>query len=98
MFLLKARTLPVLATVAAAVTALMVAAPAAPAAGSEAASGRQVSAWSPSMTVGGPNFDNRTIRMVVHSSVNGHGLRIHLSNLRGTTPLTVQTTNVAAQA
>ncbi|MFF3566012.1 SGNH/GDSL hydrolase family protein [Streptomyces sp. NPDC002574] len=101
MFLLKARTMPVLATVAAAVTALMVAAPAAPAApvaGSRASSGRLLSAWSPSMTVGGPNFDNRTVRMVVHSSITGHGLRIHLSNLRGTTPLTVRTTSVAAQA
>ncbi|MDX3075403.1 SGNH/GDSL hydrolase family protein [Streptomyces sp. MI02-7b] len=98
MFLLKARTMPVPATVAAAMIVLMVAAPAAPVAGSRAPSGRQVSAWSPSMTVGGPNFANRTIRMVVHSSVNGHGLRIHLSNLRGTTPLTVQATNVAAQA
>lgn len=101
MFLVKARTMPVLAAVAAAVTALMVAAPsapAAPAAGGQASSGRQLSAWSPSMTIGGPNFDNRTIRMVVHSSINGHGLRIHLSNLRGTTPLTVQATSVAAQS
>ncbi|MFF1595612.1 SGNH/GDSL hydrolase family protein, partial [Streptomyces sp. NPDC058286] len=42
--------------------------------------GTRVSAWSPSMTTGGPAFDDQTIRMVVHSSVAGSGARITLSN------------------
>ncbi|MBY8879657.1 SGNH/GDSL hydrolase family protein [Actinacidiphila acidipaludis] len=107
MFLVNKRTMPVLAAVTAAVAALLVAAPAAPAAPAaagataeqaQAPNGPRVAAWSPSMTIGGPAFDNRTLRMVVHSSVSGHGLRIHLSNLRGTTPLTVGAANVADQA
>lgn len=58
----------------------------------------RVAAWSPSMTIGGPDFDDETIRMVAHSSVSGTSLRIHLSNLRGTTPLTIGAVSVAAQA
>jgi lysophospholipase L1-like esterase len=60
--------------------------------------GERVAAWGPSMTIGGPNFNNRTIRMVAHSSVAGHSLRIHLSNLRSTTPLVVGAASIAAQA
>ncbi|MDX3234686.1 SGNH/GDSL hydrolase family protein [Streptomyces sp. ME03-5709C] len=60
--------------------------------------GRRVTAWAPSMTIGGPNFDDQTIRMVAHSSVAGTALRIHLSNLRSTTPLTLGAVSVAAQA
>ncbi|MFJ6708800.1 MULTISPECIES: SGNH/GDSL hydrolase family protein [unclassified Streptomyces] len=59
---------------------------------------RRVAAWSPSMTAGGPNFDDQTIRMVAHSTVDGGALRIHLSNLRGTIPLTVGDVTVGAQA
>ncbi|UWE10015.1 SGNH/GDSL hydrolase family protein [Actinacidiphila bryophytorum] len=107
MFLVKTRTLPVLAAVTAVVAALLGAAPpAAPTAPTAPAApadpprpgGARLAAWSPSMTIGGPNFDDRTIRMVVHSSINGHSLRIHLSNLRGTTPLTIGSTSVAVQA
>jgi lysophospholipase L1-like esterase len=58
----------------------------------------RVSAWSPSMTIGGPNFDDRTLRMVVHPSVGGSSLRIHLSNLRSTTPLAVGEVRIALQA
>jgi lysophospholipase L1-like esterase len=58
----------------------------------------QISAWSPSMTIGGPNFTDQTLRMVAHPSVGGDGLRIHLSNLRGTTPLVVGTVSLALQA
>ncbi|CAG7657941.1 SGNH/GDSL hydrolase family protein [Actinacidiphila bryophytorum] len=107
MFLAKTRTPPVLAAVTAVVAALLGAAPTAPASpggpaapaesGSAPSSGR-LAAWSPSMTIGGPDFDDRTIRMVVHSSISGHSLRIHLSNLRGTTPLTIGSTSVAVQA
>ncbi|WP_229887179.1 SGNH/GDSL hydrolase family protein [Streptomyces olivaceoviridis] len=60
--------------------------------------GTRVSAWSPSMTTGGPSFDNQTIRMVVHSSVAGSGVRITLSNRYSTTPLDVSTVDVAVQA
>jgi lysophospholipase L1-like esterase len=59
---------------------------------------QRVSAWSPSMTIGGPNFTDQTLRMVTHPSVGGDGLRVHLSNLRGTTPLAVGAVNVALQA
>ena len=98
MFLVKTRRMPVLAAVAVAVAALLGAAPSAPTAGGRAPGNQELAAWSPSMTIGGPDFDDRTIRMVVHSSVNGHALRIHLSNLRGTTPLTIGATSVATQA
>jgi lysophospholipase L1-like esterase len=59
---------------------------------------QRVSVWSPSMTIGGPNFTDQTLRMVVHPSVGGDGLRLHLSNLRGTTPLAVGGVSVALQA
>ncbi|MEA5363519.1 SGNH/GDSL hydrolase family protein [Amycolatopsis sp., V23-08] len=50
------------------------------------------------MTTGGPNFTDQTLRMVAHPSVGGAGLRVHLSNLRGTTPLAVGAVSVALQA
>ncbi|EST19062.1 GDSL family lipase [Streptomyces roseochromogenus subsp. oscitans DS 12.976] len=60
--------------------------------------GTRVSAWSPSMTTGGPSFDHETIRMVVHSSIAGSGARITLSNRYSTTPLVVGAVDVAVQA
>ncbi|MGW7427103.1 SGNH/GDSL hydrolase family protein [Streptomyces sp. NPDC054813] len=59
---------------------------------------QRVAAWSPSMTAGGPNFNDQTIRMVAHSTVDGSALRIHLSNLRGTIPLSVAHVTIGAQA
>jgi lysophospholipase L1-like esterase len=59
--------------------------------------GLRVGAWSPSMTTGGPSFDNQTIRMVVHSSIGGSGARITLSNRFSDTPLTVASVDVADQ-
>jgi hypothetical protein len=50
------------------------------------------------MTIGGPDFANQTIRMVVHTSVGGSSVRIKLSNQRSTTPLSVGAVDVAAQA
>ncbi|SEG83589.1 Lysophospholipase L1 [Actinacidiphila yanglinensis] len=97
----KGRALPVLAAAAAVAAGLVAGAPPAgahPAQGHPAAAAARVAAWSPSMTIGGPNFDDETLRMVVHSSVSGSSLRLHLSNLRGTTPLTVAAVSVAAQA
>lgn len=62
------------------------------------AKGTRVSAWSPSMTTGGPSFTDQTIRMVVHSSVSGSGARITLSNRYSTTPLDVSAVDLAVQA
>lgn len=94
------RTLLTLLTTAAAVAALMGGAPLAEGrqADTHASAPQRVTAWAPSMTIGGPNFNDQTIRMVAHASVGGSALRIHLSNLRGTTPLTVGAVSVAAQA
>ncbi|MFG1642928.1 SGNH/GDSL hydrolase family protein [Amycolatopsis sp. NPDC049252] len=64
----------------------------------DSSSVQRVSVWSPSMTTGGPNFTDQTLRMVAHPSVGGDGLRVHLSNLRGTTPLAVGAVSVALQA
>jgi len=58
----------------------------------------RVTAWSPSMTTGGPSFTNQTVRMVVHSSVAGSGARITLSNRYSTTPLDISAVDVAVQA
>ncbi|HEX3785502.1 MAG TPA: SGNH/GDSL hydrolase family protein [Pseudonocardiaceae bacterium] len=54
--------------------------------------------WGPSMTIGGPDFANETIRMVVHTTIGGSSVRIKLSNLRSTTPLAVGEVDVAVQA
>ncbi|MDT4922855.1 MAG: hypothetical protein QOG01_568 [Pseudonocardiales bacterium] len=49
------------------------------------------------MTIGGPDFNNQTIRMVVHTSIGGNSVRIRLSNQRSTTPLAVGAVDVAEQ-
>lgn len=92
------RTLPALLAVTAA-AGLLGAVPAAerPAHGHPAGP-PWVAAWAPSMTIGGPNFNDQTIRMVAHASTDGTALRIHLSNLRGTIPLTFGSVGIAAQA
>lgn len=54
--------------------------------------------WGPSMTIDGPDFANETIRMVVHTTIGGSSVRIKLSNLRSTTPLSVGEVDVATQA
>ncbi|WP_338703378.1 SGNH/GDSL hydrolase family protein [Streptomyces sp. Q6] len=64
----------------------------------EQTTGTRVSAWSPGMTTGGPSFENRTIRMVVHSSVAGSEARITLSNRYSPQPLRVAVADVAVQA
>ncbi|MET9529909.1 SGNH/GDSL hydrolase family protein [Streptomyces sp. NPDC006649] len=40
-------------------------------------------------------LDNRTVRMVVHTSIGGSGLRLRLSNAHGTVPLAIGRTTVA---
>ncbi|HLK44236.1 MAG TPA: SGNH/GDSL hydrolase family protein [Thermoleophilia bacterium] len=61
------------------------------------ANGTRVSAWSPSMTTGGPSFTDQTIRMVAHSSVAGSAVRITLSNRYSPDPLTVGAVDIAVQ-
>jgi lysophospholipase L1-like esterase len=68
------------------------------AASSSQSNGTRVSAWSPSMTTGGPAFNNQTIRMVAHSSVAGSDARVTLSNRYSDTPLDVSAVDVAVQA
>jgi lysophospholipase L1-like esterase len=50
------------------------------------------------MTIGGPDFTDQTIRMVVHTTVGGSSVRLKLSNLRSTTPLSVGAMDVALQS
>ncbi|WP_394835645.1 SGNH/GDSL hydrolase family protein [Pendulispora rubella] len=66
-------------------------------ASAEPAAGHRVAVWAPSMTTGGPAFNHQTIRMVAHTSTGGAGLRIHLSNLRGTIPLSVGAVSIGLQ-
>jgi lysophospholipase L1-like esterase len=67
-------------------------------ASADTAQGSRVAAWGPSMTTGGPNFADQTLRMVVHPGIGGEQPRLRLSNLRGTTPLAVGAVSVALQA
>ncbi len=57
----------------------------------------RVSAWSPSMTTGGPSFTDQTIRMVAHSGVAGSDARITLSNRYSSAPLVVGAVAIAVQ-
>ena len=75
-------------------TSAVCATPAAAAPGSA----HRYATWGPSMTIGGPNFNNQTIRMVVHTTIGGNSVRIRLSNQRSTTPLAVGAVDVAEQA
>jgi lysophospholipase L1-like esterase len=66
--------------------------------GAAAAQVPRTATWGPSMTIGGPDFANETIRMVVHTTIGGSSVRLRLSNLRSTTPLAVGEVDVAVQA
>jgi lysophospholipase L1-like esterase len=83
---------PLLAALVAAATLVTTAIPAA------ASAAHRLASWAPSMTIGGPNFSNQTLRMMVHSSIAGTSPRITLSNLRSTTPLAVGAVDVAVQS
>ncbi|GHG41581.1 MULTISPECIES: SGNH/GDSL hydrolase family protein [Amycolatopsis] len=85
--LLAVATSAVLVTASATVTA--VAAPAAT---------TTVGSWGPGVNAGGPGFTNQTIRQVVHVSAGGTAPRLRLSNLHGTTPLTIGHVDLATQA
>ncbi|MDQ1730051.1 MAG: hypothetical protein QOK10_210 [Pseudonocardiales bacterium] len=90
----------ILATAAAAAVALVPSHTAAAATATQPseASGVRLSAWSPSMTTGGPNFNNQTIRMVVHSNIAGSAPRITLSNRFSDAPLALDSVDIAVQA
>src|SRR4030081_2012374 len=66
--------------------------------GATAAQVPRTATWGPSMTIGGPDFSNETLRMVVHTTIGGSAVRIKLSNLRSTTPLSVGAVDLAVQA
>jgi lysophospholipase L1-like esterase len=89
----RTRTIRSLAAALAAGLAIAVA----PLGAAHAAQGIRVSAWSPSMTTGGPPFTDQTIRMVAHSSVAGSDVRITLSNRYSPNPLTVTAVDIAPQ-
>ena len=53
------------------------------------------------LSVSGSNpltFNQQTLRQIVHTSVAGSAARIHISNVFGTTPLTVQDVHIALSA
>lgn len=63
----------------------------------DAAHPGRVGAWESAMSAGGPSFRRQTIRMVVHTSVGGSGLRIRISDLRSEQGLAVGAADVAEQ-
>ncbi|MFF7048053.1 RICIN domain-containing protein [Streptomyces griseorubiginosus] len=58
----------------------------------------RVGAFAPAVTAGGDTFSEQTLRMVVHTSVAGSGVRIRVSNLRSTTALSVGAADVAVRS
>jgi lysophospholipase L1-like esterase len=72
--------------------------PAGSASASNSGHGTRVSAWSPSMTTGGPSFTDQTLRMVVHSGTAGSAARITLSDRYSPSALEVGAVTVAVQA
>ena len=60
--------------------------------------GHWVGAWATSPVSGGANpahFDNQTLRLIVHTSIGGPQVRIHLSNTFGAEPLTIGAVHIA---
>jgi lysophospholipase L1-like esterase len=53
--------------------------------------------WEAAMSTGGPSFTDRTLRMVVHTSIGGTGLRIRLTDRYSTSDLRVGSVYVAEQ-
>ena len=41
------------------------------------------------------SFRSKTLRQIVHTSIAGHSVRIHISNLYGTVPLTIDDVHIA---
>jgi len=57
----------------------------------------RVGAWTASLAGGGTDIVNRTVRMVVHTTVGGDSVRVRLSNLYGGKPLPIGAVDVAVQ-
>ncbi|WP_069811155.1 SGNH/GDSL hydrolase family protein [Streptomyces sp. TP-A0874] len=64
-----------------------------------AASGSWVGSWSTAPAAAEPHsergYPNTSIRNIVHTSIGGSGIRVRLSNLYGTAPLTISHASVA---
>ncbi|MFF7197951.1 SGNH/GDSL hydrolase family protein [Streptomyces sp. NPDC008079] len=58
----------------------------------------RVGAWTAALAGGGRRVHHRTVRMVVHPTIGGTGVRVRLSNRYGTGPLPVGAVDVAVQA
>jgi lysophospholipase L1-like esterase len=63
-----------------------------------AADVRWVNAWGAAPDEPGPSFEKQTLRQVVRTSIAGSSVRIRLSNLFGTRPVTFGPVRVAAHA
>ena len=57
----------------------------------------RVGIWTAGLEQNGRSFTNQTIRMIAHATVSGSQLRVRLSNLYGTTALSVGAVDVAVQ-
>lgn len=58
----------------------------------------RVGTWTAGLERSGPAFTNQSLRMVVHASVAGALVRVRVSNLYGTAPLSVGAVDVAVQS
>ncbi|MCZ7377090.1 SGNH/GDSL hydrolase family protein [Micromonospora sp. WMMC250] len=58
----------------------------------------RVGIWAPAVEASGESFSNQTIRQVVYASSGGTLPRVRVSNLRGTTALTVGQVDLAEQS
>jgi lysophospholipase L1-like esterase len=56
-----------------------------------------VGTWSAGLEQNGRSFSNQTIRMVTHTTVAGSQVRVRLSNLYGTAPLSIGAVDIAVQ-
>jgi lysophospholipase L1-like esterase len=59
---------------------------------------RWVAAWGAAPDSPGPSFEAQTIRQIVRTSIGGPSVRVRLSNLFGTAPLTIGPVRVARPA
>ncbi|HET9169888.1 MAG TPA: ricin-type beta-trefoil lectin domain protein [Actinospica sp.] len=58
----------------------------------------RVGTWSAGLEQNGPGFTNQSIRMVAHTTVAGSQVRVRLSNLYGTTAVSVGAVDLAVQS
>jgi lysophospholipase L1-like esterase len=59
---------------------------------------RWVDAWCAPPDSAGPSFSAQTVRQVIRTSIGGSSVRVRLSNLFGTAPVTIGPVHVAARA